>query len=298
MADVNVTAPQGFPDNTPVNIRPMQPGDIGNALLLSEAEGWNQTGKDWNRLTGDPRNICLVAEWDNTVIGTATAINYANDIAWIGMVLVNKTFRGRGISKLLLSHILERLQSCRSVKLDATPAGQPVYEKFGFCSEYHIYRMTNLCMDKVQSEGQVMPEAVRHTDIPDIIALDHTIFGAQRLSLTTSLIQENPGKAWMLKQNGTIKGFALGREGKKFHQVGPVFASSMSDAKALIVKALSGLYGQPVVIDVLSDKEDLIRWLNSIGFTSQRHFVRMYLRSNPLPGLPGNQFLICGPEFG
>ena len=277
----------------------MQLIDIGNSLLLSEAEGWNQTGKDWNRLAGDPQNSCLVAEYQNRIIGTATAMNYANDVAWIGMVLVDKDYRGRGISKMLLSGLLNQLGSCRSVKLDATPAGQPVYEKFGFTGEYLIYRMTNLCVEGFQHykrDNVILP--VQLSDIPGITAMDHTIFGAERSTLITSLVKENPEKAWSLKQNGRITGFALGRQGRKYHQVGPVFAPSFTDARELISTALSDLHQQPVVMDVLSDKEDLIRWLNSIGFTSQRHFVRMYLRANPLPGIPGNQFLICGPEFG
>jgi hypothetical protein len=52
------------------------------------------------------------------------------------------------------------------------------------------------------------------------------------------------------------------------------------------------------VVDVLNDKKQLINWLNAFGFRSQRHFVRMYLDANPLPGRPENQYLICGPEFG
>jgi ribosomal protein S18 acetylase RimI-like enzyme len=288
-----------MPDNTVVNIRPMQLNDVAYSLLLSEAEGWNQTEKDWNRLASDPQNICLVAENRNSIIGTATAMNYANDIAWIGMVLVARDYRGRGISKILLSHLLSHLGSCRSVKLDATPAGQPVYEKFGFTGEYLIYRMTNLCLENFQPEkADNLALPVQLSDIPEITALDHKLFGAERLSLIASLIRDSPEKAWSMKQNGRITGFALGRQGRKYHQIGPVFAPSFNDARELISTALSGLHQQAVVIDVLSDKEELIRWLNSLGFSSQRHFIRMYLRTNPLPGIPGSQFLICGPEFG
>jgi len=49
---------------------------------------------------------------------------------------------------------------------------------------------------------------------------------------------------------------------------------------------------------VLSEKEDLISWLHSIGFTMQRHFVRMYKKENLFPGIVNKQYLICGPEFG
>ena len=53
----------------------------------------------------------------------------------------------------------------------------------------------------------------------------------------------------------------------------------------------------PVGLDVPEDREDLIKWLESVGFVKQRHFVRMYLNDNPFPGTR-NQYLISGPEFG
>ena len=69
--------------------------DIEQAIKLSNAEKWNQTEKDWGLLIRNPQNICLAAKDGENIIGTATAINYANDVAWIGMVIVHKEYRGR-----------------------------------------------------------------------------------------------------------------------------------------------------------------------------------------------------------
>jgi hypothetical protein len=80
--------------------------------------------------------------------------------------------------------------------------------------------------------------------------------------------------------------------------VGPVFGSTIHDVKKLIGRALKELINQPVVIDVLNDKEDLMAWLNSFGFAIQRHFVRMYKKENSFAGTVNKQYLICGPEFG
>ena len=98
---------------------------------------WSYVRNRWK-----PENICLAAIEDQKVIGTATAINYSNQVAWIGMVLVDQEYRGRGVSKLLLTGLFEKLNSCKSIKLDATPAGKPVYQKFDIKTEYLIHRMT------------------------------------------------------------------------------------------------------------------------------------------------------------
>src|SRR5688572_27885492 len=111
-------------------LRPMEANDVAGAMKLSNEAGWNQTEKDWKLLIENPQNVCILAEHDKEIIGTTTAINYANQIAWIGMVLVTKEYRGQGISKSLLTNIFKRLESFKSIKLDATPEGQQVYKKF------------------------------------------------------------------------------------------------------------------------------------------------------------------------
>jgi hypothetical protein len=227
-------------------------------------------------------------------------MNYANQIAWIGMVLVAKESRGLGVSKLLLTDILKKLDSFVSIKLDATPAGQQVYKKFDFKDEYLIARMTTASMKNLSpgDDDMALAESILLKDTEEVIALDERVFGTNRRQLIESLIKEYPHKAWLLKRNGSIAGFALGREGNKYHQVGPVFGSTINDVKILIGKALKELTNKPVVMDVLCEKEGLVNWLTSIGFITQRHFVRMYKKENPFPGIISKQYLICGPEFG
>jgi GNAT superfamily N-acetyltransferase len=282
-----------------VEIRRINSDDIGECLKLSKAESWNQTGNDWLLLIDDPLNISLAAISENHIAGTATAINYEDDVAWIGMVLVDKSFRGHGISKILMGSLLEKLKSVRSVKLDATPAGKPVYEKFGFREECIIYRMTNRCY-KVNRPLQYRKE-LKIIDSPvlnEVIDFDSPVFGAKRGNLINYLIKGCPDRSWYIKQDGEISGFALTRHGNKFNQIGPVYAINPGIATELISMALESLVGLPVVVDVPADKTELINLLHLEGFETQRHFVRMFLETNPLPGRREHQFLICGPEFG
>jgi ribosomal protein S18 acetylase RimI-like enzyme len=286
-------------EKLPMVFRTIKPDDIANCKLLSDAEGWNQTETDWKLLVNNSQNICLLAETGRKVIGTATAMNYSGEVAWIGMVLVEKAYRGRGIGKMLVSNLLNQLLSFKSVKLDATPAGQPLYEKLGFKSEYLIHRITTPSMDNAQPFlSGITPVAVLVSDIPEITALDASIFGAERTSLMKSLVNENLENSWCIKRNGRITAFALGRQGRKYHQIGPVFASSLIEAVILISQTLLRLDGKLLLLDVPANKVELINWLNSIGFVRQRDFVRMYLNENLCQGKPENQFLICGPEFG
>ena len=283
-----------------VELRRLDLQDVEQALQLSEAENWNQTEKEWELLIGNKQNICVAATLGDKLIGTATVINYENKVGWIGMVIVDKEYRGQKISNLLLSGIIENSKNIISLKLDATPAGQPVYQKFGFTSEYLVYRYISMSVFKneVHFEPGISVERAVPENLDEITGFDKKIFGANRKQLIRFLIRNFPEMAWILRLNGQIKGIALGRKGNSFHQVGPVFASSPDFAKILILKSLEDIENQPVIVDIPEHQPELINWINTLGFTKQRYFVRMYRNVNAYAGLIENQFLICGPEFG
>jgi GNAT superfamily N-acetyltransferase/ribosomal protein S18 acetylase RimI-like enzyme len=279
-------------------IRPFQPGDLDGALKLSIEAGWNQTKKDWMVFAANPQNIFVVAECEQQIIGTTTAMNYANRLAWIGMVLVDKNFRGNGLSKLLLAKVFNCLENM-ALKLDATKEGRPVYQKFDFHDEYEVARMTLTAakpLPYVDDDSLLVP--VIKTDLASIADLDELVFGVNRWQLLHFFLTEYSNKAWMFKENNRITGFILGRDGYRYHHVGPVVAPDITSARMLITKAISNLVNLPVVMDIPCHQLELISWLRSIGFTEQRTFTRMYQNNNPMPGITSKQYALSGPEFG
>ena len=283
----------------PPLIRPMKLADLPSLMRLKNAEGWNQTEADWCLFIGYDSSVNLVAVLGETIVGSVTAINYANDVVWIGMMLVDKNYRGRGISKLLLKQVLEQMQHCRSIKLDATPAGYPVYRKFGFMDELRLSRMTHPSVAGFPEPGR--SHVVKPIDsqvISEIFDYDQSVFGARREKLLTGLYRQAPELGWYIRDAGGICGYSLGRNGSRFIQIGPVSASSGEGALVLMGAALKLVKGKACVLDLHNAKEEVGLWLQQAGFSAQREFIRMYLESNPLPGKISRQFLICGPEFG
>jgi len=280
-------------------VRSMELSDLPGAMRLSTDQGWNQTMDDWKMMIENPINCCLVAEYNNKIVGTTTAINYSNEVAWISMVLVDKDYRGHGISKILLERIFKQLSHCKSLKLDATSEGQPVYRKYNFIDEYSITRMTCHSIESISTlTYDAETVCISHNDIPEINTLDQRVFGADRIQLIEYLLRNSPGKVWMLKRNNSITGYALGRAGRKYTHIGPVIAASTEEAQVLISKSLIAIHDGPFVVDVMNDKTELVEWLHSIGFLRQRSFIRMYQSINFFPGTSNQQYLICGPEFG
>lgn len=280
-------------------VRDLKKTDAPAAMLLSAEAGWNQSMNDWVFLIDDPRNICMAVLNKDEIIATTTAICYTHQLAWLGMVLVKKVYRGKGLSKVLLNNVLEKLQSFQSIKLDATTQGRELYKKFGFEDEYTVARMVAASVNKINIPGSdATPQQIIPQHIPGIIAMDEVVFGVNRARLIETLIKQNPQKSWVLKRDNNIAGFVLGREGRNFYQIGPLLAIYQADADILTHHALNKLTGESVVIDVPSDKIQFIHSLTSAGFSTQRHFTRMYKPGNPFSGISSNQYAICGPEFG
>lgn len=278
-------------------VREMREEDIPGAMRLKTAEKWNQTEDDWRTLLKLDPTLCLAATSAGNIVGTVTATNYTNELAWIGMMLVDKDFRSMGLGKFLLTTLMEKLGSCQSIKLDATPTGLPLYKSLGFREELSIDRMvtTQLHVDFQSEDGHAV-RPLTETEWPNVMDLDRNFFGADRSRLITETLLKNQG--WYLERNGKMIGYLLARSGSNYTQLGPLSAETTEDAKMLLVSALKSFTGSPVLVDILQDKTDLKEILVSLGFNVQRSFTRMYLKSNTFSGSVKNQFLIAGPELG
>src|SRR4051794_19050706 len=119
-----------------IRIRPMTPDDLAFGLRLSQPAGWNQTPGDWARMLDLGQGGCFVAEVEGVHAGTTGTCRFG-PLAWVAMVLVEPALRGRGVGTALMRHALDWLdqQGVQTIRLDATPLGEPVYRKLGFVAE-------------------------------------------------------------------------------------------------------------------------------------------------------------------
>ena len=128
-----------------INIRQMTIDDVQLGLKLTGQAGWNQTDSDWLRFLKMEPEGCFAAEIGGRSVGTTTTCLFEG-IAWIAMVLVDVDCRGKGVGTELLKYALNYLDNrkVKTVRLDATSAGQPIYEKLGFVPEYQLARFEGI----------------------------------------------------------------------------------------------------------------------------------------------------------
>jgi ribosomal protein S18 acetylase RimI-like enzyme len=279
-----------------INYRAMKHEDIPDGLKLCRKAKWNQLESDWQLFLQQSPKSCMVATFQDRIVGTVTTIRHGHSFSWIGMVLVDPDFRRQGIGQQLLQNALQLLKSEETVKLDATPEGREVYLKLNFADEYPLCRM-----NRIAAQDLFYPttaRAIKKEDLPLLSEFDSKIFGANRSALLYWMWENAPEFAFLIEDGEEIKGYVMGRHGHDFIHIGPIIAQNFSIAKELVIAALSKCAGRPVILDVLHFESECIVWLEEIGFTEQRNFIRMFRGTNRFPGLLENQFAIIGPEFG
>lgn len=277
--------------------------DLALGLRLKQSAGWNQTAADWRMLLDatDARNF--VARYEGKDVGCVTVLPFERRFSWIGMLLVDPAFSRRGIGRALLLASLEA--SVGVARLDATPAGRKLYDTLGFDEEYTLARWTCTAVPALSpADCAVPPSGLRlHPPKPDglaaIAAYDRVIFGADRIRILDAFRSAAPKTAWVaVDGDGRVRGYAMGRPGANFAQIGPIMADDAQIADALLDSALTTLVGQPVAVDADDRHADFLARLAVRGFVRQRPFIRMTRGAGERFGDPRRQFAIAGPELG
>jgi len=284
-----------------MHIRTMTEFDVPAGLRLNQLAGWNQTAADWNRFLDASPGGCFVAEIDARVCGTATTISYQDRFAWIGMVLVDPEFQKRGIGTQLLKKAVEYLdkRGMPTLKLDATPQGQPLYAKLGFVTEFQIERWM-LKRPSGSVAGKVKSSIAHLTEdqLALIFAMDRDVFGADRSFLLRSLQDEAQDFAMCITEQGTPQGYAFGRRGAFADHLGPWMAQCRTAAEKLLHEFLTRSTRETLLVDCLTPNPFAIELLRACGFGQARILTRMYRGPNAHPGNPDSLCAIAGPEFG
>ena len=232
--------------------------DIPALVQLRLDQGWHRQDALLEALQSSPGGRTLIVREgavrpDNPasdrLIATTGALA-APPVGVIGNVIVRAGFRGMGLGRGVMTAALEWLFACgvRSVLLDATDEGRPLYEKLGFVArEYSWFghaASSTLDRDTLHERADGMRAALRApTDILGLAALDHAAFGGDRLSFLERMLAMPQTWLYIVEdERGAHAGYALARcleappEGVR---VGPVVATTDEAAAALLSAILA-----------------------------------------------------------
>ncbi len=283
-----------------IEIRLLFESDIPAAMKLKEAAGWNQTEDDWRRLIRLEPAGCFAAINNHELVGTITTTTYKDQLAWVGMVLVDPRSRRQGIATRLMETALDYLRGkVATVKLDATAQGKPVYERFGFEAESLVERWSGIIKSpSIDRRGFELTKVTMNAGVQrELLDLDRRAFDSDRSSLIQTLMDEaTVAPAVKHSVAGKLSGYALARRGTKANYLGPIVTTEPAQVESLIDEMLGRLSGK-IYIDFNRECPVGTSLLSDRGFVKERDLIRMSAgaamkKTSPLV------VAIAGPEIG
>ena len=151
---------------------------LDQATALSQAENWPHRLQDWQMLMTLSQGRAALR--DGVVIGTALRIDYGLDVSLLDMIIVRQSERGQGIGCKLMSSLMDEAGD-RELRLVATKAGVPLYEKLGFESEGEIFQCQGEIASVELPDEEISPARPGDTDA--IIEVDSRFLAADRSAL-------------------------------------------------------------------------------------------------------------------
>ena len=278
-----------------VDLRPMTAADIADGMRLKDEAGWNQVEADWRRFLALGGGGCFVAEREGRIVGSVTTCRFGS-IGWVAMLLVEEAHRGAGLGRGLLIRAIEHLEArgVRSVRLDATPQGRPLYESLGFRVDFQLGRFRGV-VTHAGIDGEIRQG--RSADLDQIAALDRRATGTDRRVLLARFLADNPLECRVAGPvGGPIRGYVLWRPGSSADQVGPCIAEP-DVGRALLDDSGRRLAGRPVIVDIPTDHGEAVAWAEGCGLRELREFWRMTRGEAVVEDL-ARLWASSGPEMG
>jgi GNAT superfamily N-acetyltransferase len=234
-------------------LREISASDASACVTLSRAVGWPHRIEDWEMVIGLGHGV--VATLGGEIVATALWWPYGEMHATLGMIIVSPEHQGAGIGKRLMQGLFEQTKS-RSLMLNATAAGEPLYARWGFVpcggvSQYHgdalAVAAPSLRAGAILRAGAMLRPGAA-ADLPELERLDRGASGLPRRAVLTALLER--GECVILERDGKAIGFSILRRFGRGLVVGPVVAPDEADAEALIAHWLHERQGQFVRVDI------------------------------------------------
>ncbi|PAE87444.1 GNAT family N-acetyltransferase [Shouchella clausii] len=273
--------------------------DVPGLIELSASVGWDYDENEIGTVLSSGK-IFGHKNAEGKIVSSAAIIPYDTSLASIGMVIVNKNYRGMGLGKETTKKCIESVSKDTAIILIATEEGKPIYEKIGFKTVDYVHKY--LCdnsktLSKPFNNSDVIIEEFSGDDINEILTLDEGAFGEKRSLFLMNRIRQSEKCLVVKDNNGKIVGYGLSILGPINLILGPIVAPNFQTASLLIDK-LSSKHQGKLRIDVPSGNEEFMLILEKNGFVKVSQPPIMVINSVNMPIRNNTLFGIAAQIFG
>ena len=258
------------------HVEKMETVDFSFAVQLANTMGWNMTSEDFEFMMKLEPQGCFIQFHANERVGVATAISFGK-VGWFGNFIVKEDIREKGAGSLLITKAIDYLQNkgVETIGLYAYPHLVKFYERFGFKPDIDFSVLKGKgTFPSIKAE---LKEATKR-NIPELIDLDCTCFGANRKKLLSSIILKDDNLCYVSTENSKITGYVAAKVYDKMAEVGPLICSSknVNAALQLVKTILARINDHESSIYIPSKEVEILNMLYQAGLEKDFSLVRMF----------------------
>ncbi|MEN9997739.1 MAG: hypothetical protein RI922_729 [Bacteroidota bacterium] len=283
-----------------LTLKELEIEDVKLLFEWAKEEGWNPGVND--------ATLCFEAFPSQFIgffrkqelIAAGSIVNYKGDYGFMGLFIVKKEHRSKGIGKLLWearkTRLLSQLKPGASIGMDGVKAMQSFYARGGFeicfTDERHVREGQSFLFSP-----KIQPFQQTETDFHLLSEYDQSCFGFNRTEFLKAWISNKTANTLLFKENGEIHGYAVMRKTFEGFKIGPLFADNEKIAEELYKACLTLGVGEKITIDIPTINSLALKLVQSYCTHISFECARMYF-----PSMPKNDFSkvfgITTLEFG
>ncbi|MET8244411.1 GNAT family N-acetyltransferase [Streptomyces sp. NPDC005202] len=235
-------------------------------------EGWNPGLCDGPAFFAQDPDGFFLGRIGGDPVSAISVVNHGADFAFLGCYLVRPDLRGRGHGlttwKTALAHA-----GNRTIGLDGVVAQQDNYRQSGFEPAHRTVRFTGPA-PAAEAPADVRP--VRPADLEAVTAYDAACHPAERPRFLVHWLTTPGHRALVRRAGERVTGYGVLRPGHDSLRIGPLFADTAEDARALFAALTADVEGREVAIDVPETNPAGVALAEEAGFTPSFETARMY----------------------
>ncbi|MFF9405195.1 GNAT family N-acetyltransferase [Streptomyces anandii] len=238
-------------------------------------EGWNPGLSDGQAFFAQDPEGFFLGRVDGEPVSAVSVVNHGPDYAFLGCYLVRPDRRGRGHGLATWRTALAHAGS-RTVGLDGVVAQQDNYRRSGFEAAHRTIRFTGPAPAPTAAGLPADVRPVTPADVEDVTAYDTACHPAARPRFVAAWLATPGHRAVLRRSGGRLTGYGVLRPARDGVRVGPLFADTAEDARALFTALTAGAEGRPLSIDVPETNKPALALAEDAGLTPSFETARMY----------------------
>lgn len=257
-----------------LTIRNLVANEMFVANQLAEIDGRNPGLNDGEYLFSAIKGGVVAALNDTQVAGTIAAVNYDNDLSFIGLHMVIPELRGNGLSEKLLSVVMDYIGN-NNIGVNCREELIPLYEKFGFKPAFKIITYEGITNGEFKMADNIVSPLIIPFD--KLYNYYEKYYQFKKKMFMNAWL--NQPKSLLLGKylDGEYKGFGLFQPCAKGYKAAPLISDNPQTAEEILLSLVSHFEnGMPYYIDVPERNINAFNLVQKLNLRKTAEVIRMY----------------------